>query len=58
VVPVGPLDTSLAASATYTCKLTGFSQSLQRWSKFDATQQTPAFRLSPSPPDLTGNFNW
>lgn len=44
--------------ATYTCSLSGFSNSLQRWDVFREDHLTPAFRLKPTPTDLTGTFTW
>ena len=60
VVPIASLDTSNGrTSANYKCTLSGFSQSLQRWSPFGDSQTLPAvFRLSPAPADITGNFTW
>ena len=62
VVPIPILDTSNgtnATKATYACTLSGFSQSLQRWSPFGDSQSLPVqFRLSPAPPSISGNFTW
>ena len=61
VVPIPSLNTSAnasAASATYMCRLTGFSQPLNQWGEFSDTQTIPAFRISPTPPNITGTFNW
>jgi len=44
--------------ATYSCSLSGFSNSLQRWDIFSETQATPVFRLKPTPAELTGTFVW
>lgn len=58
VVPIASVDTTASASADYKCTLSGFSQSLNRWSPFSATNTIAAFRLSPTPPTLVGMFNW
>jgi len=59
VVPIPSLDTSGGkTSATYQCTFTGFSQSRQQWARFDAAATVAAFRLSPTPADLTGSFTW
>jgi hypothetical protein len=60
VVPISSLDTSNGkTSADYKCTLSGFSQSLQRWSLFEDSQTVPAvFRLSPTPPSISANFTW
>lgn len=61
VVPVSSLNTSAtptAGTASYTCTFTGFSQPLQRWDRFSATQAVAAFRLSPTPADISGTFTW
>lgn len=58
VVPISSLDTSASTSANYRCTLSGFSQSLQRWSPFSDTNTVTAFRLSPTPMDLVGMFTW
>ena len=60
VVPIPILDTSNGkTAAAYQCMLSGFSQSLQRWSPFGDSQTLPVqFRLSPSPQSLIGNFTW
>jgi hypothetical protein len=44
--------------ASYTCSLSGFSNSLQRWDIFREDHPTPAFRLKPTPTELTGTFVW
>jgi hypothetical protein len=44
--------------ASYTCSLSGFSNSLQRWDVFREDHPTPAFRLKPTPTELTGTFVW
>lgn len=61
VVPIPSLNTSASPTATnasYKCMLSGFSQALQRWDVFTATHSVAAFRLSPTPPDITGTFTW
>lgn len=60
VVPITTLDTSNGKTAAdYKCTLSGFSQSLQRWSPFGDSQSLAVqFRLSPAPPAMTGNFTW
>jgi hypothetical protein len=60
VVPIPILDTSNGkTAATYRCTLSGFSQSLQRWSPFGDSLSLPVqFRLSPALADLSGNFTW
>lgn len=45
-------------TATYVCNLTGFSTRLQTWDLFSATATTSAYRLSPTPVQLTGTFTW
>ena len=44
--------------ATYSCMLSGFSNSLQRWDIFREDHLTPAFRLKPMPTEMTGTFVW
>ena len=44
--------------ASYSCSLSGFSNSLQRWDVFREDNPTPAFRLKPTPTELTGTFVW
>jgi len=59
VVPVTIDAPARPTPATYTCNVTGFSTSLNKWDVFSPTQATPAFKLSPaSPQTLTGTFNW
>jgi hypothetical protein len=60
VVPVGSLDLSKGTSATYACKLSGYSDRTKITLQFSdnppATQSE--FRVSPTPSDLNGTFNW
>lgn len=58
VIVASPLDNPLGKPATYGCLLSGFSLAGQRWDAFSETQPTVAFRLSPTPPELTGSFIW
>ena len=45
-------------TASYQCRLSGFSASLQRADAFSDSHATAAFRLSPTPAVLSGSFNW
>lgn len=56
--PSASLDNPIGKPASYNCSITGFSTSLQRWDVFNATSAVPAFRLSPTPQPLSGNFTW
>ena len=48
------LDVNAAGKqASYTCSLSGYSASLQKWDVFDAAHAVPAFRLSPTPAPLS-----
>jgi hypothetical protein len=58
VVPISDLDNPAGKSASYICSTMGFSTSQQKWDVFDSAQPTLAFRLSPAPANLTGNFTW
>lgn len=59
VVPIGILVDPAGKQATYTCNVTGFSTALNKWDKFDPSQTTLAFKLSPaSPQSVSGTFNW
>lgn len=58
VVPVSGLDNPIGKTATYECLITGFSTSLQRWDSFAEAQTNAVFRLSPTPPPMTGSFVW
>jgi len=58
VVPISDLDNPAGKSASYICSTMGFSTSQQKWDLFDSAQPTLAFRLSPAPANLTGNFTW
>ena len=49
---------AVGQNATWECALTGFSTSGNRWDAFNATHANPAFRLSPTPGAITGNFTW
>ncbi len=44
--------------ANYSCSLSGFSNSLQRWDIFREDHPTQVFRLKPTPTELTGTFVW
>ena len=60
-VPIPPSSftgPSVGQNATWECGLTGFSTSGNRWDAFNATHANPAFRLSPTPGTITGNFTW
>lgn len=48
----------IGKTASYTCAITGFSRSLQRWDAFDENSTVPAFRLKPTPPAINGTFVW
>jgi len=53
------LDVNAAGKqASYTCSLSGYSASLQKWDTFDAAHAVAAFRLSPTPAPLAGSFVW
>jgi len=60
VVPWPPTDLTNPAGtqASYSCSLSGYSNSLQRWDIFREDHPTPAFRLKPTPTELTGTFVW
>lgn len=58
VVATGDLNDPIGKSATYECSITGFSESLQRWSWFGPNEDSPAFRLTPMPERFTGSFVW
>jgi len=60
VVPWPPTDLTNPAGtqASYSCSLSGFSNSLQRWDIFREDHPTPVFRLKPTPTELTGTFVW
>ncbi len=58
VVPTGGLDNPIGKTANYNCLITGYSTSLQQWSYFEEGHATAAFRLSPTPPRITGSFVW
>ena len=61
VVPVTGLDLTVspdAGTASYTCTLSGFSQSQQSWGTFSPDSPTLSFRLTPAPAALTGTFTW
>jgi len=48
--------------ASYQCSLSGFSTLPTNngggWKQFSADSANPAFRLTPTPPSITGNFVW
>jgi hypothetical protein len=56
--PPTDLTNPAGTQASYTCSLSGYSNSLQRWDIFREDHPTPAFRLKPTPTDLTGTFVW
>jgi uncharacterized protein YaaQ len=60
VVAVASLDLSKGTSATYACKLSGYSDRLKNYGLFsDNPPSTQAeFKVSPTPADLNGSFNW
>jgi hypothetical protein len=58
IVPVSGLDNPIGKTANYECLISGFSTSLQQWSRFEEASTTPAFKLSPTPPQMTGSFIW
>jgi hypothetical protein len=63
VVPVAAVDTShggSSLSANYSCKLSGYSDRLKGYDVFSASPPAARseFQLSPTPPDLSGTFNW
>jgi len=58
VIGTGSLNDPIGKSATYECSITGFSESLQRWSWFAENADVPAFRLTPTPGRLSGTFTW
>lgn len=58
VVPVSGLDNPVGKTANYDCSITGYSTALQQWSRFEEGHTTAAFRLSPTPPRITGSFVW
>ncbi len=58
VVPVSGLDNPVGKTANYDCSITGYSTALQQWSRFEEGHTTAAFRLSPTPPYITGSFVW
>lgn len=59
VVPISILVDPVGKQATYTCNVTGYSTALKKWDKFDPSQTTPAFKLSPaSPQSISGTFTW
>ena len=58
VVPVGGLDNPVGKTANCDCSISGYSTSLQQWSLFEEGHATTAFRLSPTPPRITGSFVW
>lgn len=56
--PSASLSDPIGKPATYSCSLSGYSTSLQRWDLFNATSTVAAFRLSPTPQPITGSFTW
>ena len=57
-VPAGSLDNPVGQNALYNCSISGFSKALQGWSHFSDTPTDVRFRLSPTPAEITGPFNW
>jgi hypothetical protein len=49
---------AVGKQANYTCMLTGYSTSLQRWDGLRDQHQNATFRVNPAPPVMTGNFVW
>jgi hypothetical protein len=58
VIATGLDPNASGQQASYSCSLSGYSMSLQKWDAFDAAHAVPAFRLSPTPAPLTGSFVW
>ena len=58
VIAAGLAPDAAGKQASYSCSLSGYSASLQKWDAFDAAHAVPAFRLSPTPVPLTGSFVW
>lgn len=58
VVPTTDLLDPIGKQAAYTCVLSGFSNSLQKWDTFREDHPTPVFRLKPTPADMKGTFTW
>jgi hypothetical protein len=56
--PPTDLTNPAGTDASYSCSLSGFSNSLQRWDVFREDHLTPVFRLKPTPTELTGTFRW
>jgi len=56
--PPTDLTNPTGTQASYSCALSGFNNLLQRWDNFREDQPTPAFRLKPTPTELTGTFVW
>ena len=56
--PLTDMTDPTGTQASYSCSLSGFSNSLQRWDIFREDHPTPAFRLKPTPTELTGTFVW
>ena len=56
--PVTDYTNPTGTQASYSCSLSGFSNSLQRWDIFREDHPTPVFRLRPTPTELTGTFVW
>jgi len=58
-LPFGTLsETAPGTSASYVCYLGGYSRTTGQPTSFSETAADPAFRLSPSPTSLYGNFTW
>lgn len=56
-VAIPTLDISAGANATYTCSLSGQTNTTSQQG-FSANATVPAFRLSPTPAPITGSFSW
>jgi hypothetical protein len=54
----GRIVTPPKGTATYRCRLTGYSTRSKTWSAFSDSSTSAAFRLTPTPADLTGSFTW
>ena len=52
------LQDPIGKRADYGCHLEGYSNSLGRWDTFSDTATDPAFRLRPTPPNVSGSFVW
>lgn len=59
-VPLGSYADPTGKSANYECYVMGFSSARTGggWNTFAADHANPAFRVSPTPQNLTGTFVW